>query len=52
LNLARKFRETGTHVSVDEAVSLETLVESLREWHVHEEGAGFLAVNHEIVRYA
>jgi hypothetical protein len=52
LNQARRLRERGTHVSIEEAISLETLSTSVRDWQVHEEGAGFLAVNHELVRYA
>jgi len=49
---ARKFRDQGTPVSIEEADTLDALVASVDEWEVHEEGAGFLALNHSLVRYS
>jgi hypothetical protein len=49
---ARKFRDQATPVSLAEAATLEALIASVSEWRVYEEGAGFLAVNHNLVRYA
>ena len=49
---ARRFRDQGTPVSLGEADTLDALVASVDEWKVYEEGAGFLAVNHNLVRYS
>lgn len=49
---ARKFREQATPVSLAEAATLEALITAVTDWRVIEEAAGFLAVNHNLVRYA
>jgi hypothetical protein len=49
---ARKFREQATPVSLAEADTLEAVIAAITEWRVYEEAAGFLAVNHNLVRYA
>ncbi|MFN7919075.1 MAG: SNF2-related protein [Bryobacteraceae bacterium] len=49
---ARKFREQATPVSLGEAATLEALIAAITDWRVSEEAAGFLAVNHNLVRYA
>jgi hypothetical protein len=49
---ARKLREQSTPVSLAEADTLEALVAAASDWRVTEEAVGFLAVNHNLVRYA
>jgi len=52
LRVAKKFREAGTKISLEEAANLEMLHQSIADWEVYEESAGFLAINQELVRYA
>jgi len=49
---ARRFRDQATPVSLGEAATLDALIAAVTDWRVHEEAAGFLAVNHSLVRYA
>ena len=49
---ARRFREMGTPISVEEAETLEVLIKALNNWRVHQESAGFMAVNRELVRFS
>ena len=49
---ARRFREHATPVSLEEAATLEVLIEALDNWRVYQESAGFLAVNRELVRFS
>ena len=48
-NLVRQAQKKGTAVALQEAGALELMLRAINEWTVHLEGAGFLAVNQDLV---
>ena len=49
---ARRLREQATPISLEETETLEVLIRSVDDWRLHQEGAGFLSVNRDLVRFA
>jgi ATP-dependent helicase HepA len=48
-NLVQQARKKGTRAALQEAESLELMLRAINEWTVHLNGAGFLAVNQNLV---